>query len=607
MRIAAVLAWAILAVLLGVADARADGRAALVIGNASYRNVAALPNPVNDAADVAGALRGLGFDVTELTNASFDQMRRGIIAFGRQARGADMAVVYFAGHGMELGGQNWLIPIDAELRTDIDAEAEAVSLRFVMEQVAGAKRLGLVILDACRNNPFAARMQRTSATRAVERGLSRVEPTGDNVAVVYAAKDGTTADDGRGRNSPFTTALLRHLATPGLDVRFLFASVRDDVMAATHGQQQPFIYQSLPRAEIFLRPPAAAASAAMPATAPAPSDLAERTWAAIANTTSQAILEDFIRQFGGTPYGLMARARLEELKSKETAVAAPSAPPPTSAPAGSQSSGGWFGGLTALLSRPDKTPAVPATAPAPSAAPAPPPDEIAIAEGLTSEQIVKRLLEADSLGGNIREIPREGALAPERYQVARGTPREQVIERMREAQRRLVQEIWDHRNPDLPLKSPEELVTLASLIEKETSKAEERTRIAAVLVNRLKLHMKLQSDASVVYGVVGGKGTLGHPITSSELHQATPYNTYIIDGLPPGPIANPGRAALQAAANPARTKELYFAADGAGGHVFSESFEQHQKNVVNLRASASRPRGDGNAPAATPPPGRPTR
>jgi UPF0755 protein len=158
---------------------------------------------------------------------------------------------------------------------------------------------------------------------------------------------------------------------------------------------------------------------------------------------------------------------------------------------------------------------------------------------------------------------------------------------MQQAQQRLLHEIWDHRAPDLPLKTPEQLVVLASLVEKETGKTEERTRVAAVFVNRLKQRMRLQSDPTIIYGLVGGKGTLGRPIMKSEIEQPTPYNTYIIDGLPPGPIANPGRAALEAAANPARTRELYFVADGTGGHAFAETYEQHQKNVARLRSIES--------------------
>jgi UPF0755 protein len=231
---------------------------------------------------------------------------------------------------------------------------------------------------------------------------------------------------------------------------------------------------------------------------------------------------------------------------------------------------------------------------------------ISIPEGLTSEQIVQRLLDNDVLTGSIRGVPPEGSLLPDTYKVPRGMAREQLIKLMEDKRRRLVRDIWDHRMPDLPLKSEEDLVTLASIIEKETGRTDERTRVAAVFVNRLKLHMRLQSDPTIIYGLVGGKGKLDHPILESEKRQPTPYNTYVIDGLPPGPIANPGRASLEAAANPARTKELYFVADGNGGHVFSENYDQHQKNVDRLRGierqqhSENNAAANGAAPAAAP-------
>jgi UPF0755 protein len=164
---------------------------------------------------------------------------------------------------------------------------------------------------------------------------------------------------------------------------------------------------------------------------------------------------------------------------------------------------------------------------------------------------------------------------------------------MQQDQRRVLQEVWERRSPDLPIRTPEQLVTLASIIEKETGKAEERTRVSAVFVNRLRQKMKLQSDPTIIYGLVGGRGSLGRPIMKNEIEQPTPYNTYVIDGLPPGPIANPGRASLEAAANPARTKELYFVADGTGGHAFADNIEQHQKNVARLRSLEQQARGAG--------------
>ena len=209
---------------------------------------------------------------------------------------------------------------------------------------------------------------------------------------------------------------------------------------------------------------------------------------------------------------------------------------------------------------------------------------VTIPEGLTSEQIVARLSDNDIFTGTIREIPNEGTLLPETYKFPRGTTREQVIQRMQQAQKRVLAEIWDRRNTDIPIKTPEQLVTLASIVEKETGKADERSRVAAVFVNRLRQKMKLQSDPTIIYGLVGGKGTLGRPIKRSEIMQPSTYNTYVIDGLPKGPIANPGRASLEAAANPARTRDLFFVADGSGGHTFTETYDQHQKNVARLRA-----------------------
>jgi UPF0755 protein len=154
---------------------------------------------------------------------------------------------------------------------------------------------------------------------------------------------------------------------------------------------------------------------------------------------------------------------------------------------------------------------------------------------------------------------------------------------MTQAQQRLVQEIWARRSPDLPVKTINEFITLASIVEKETAIASERTRVAAVFVNRLNRNMRLQSDPTIIYGIVGGKGSLGRALTRTDVDQQTPYNTYTITGLPPGPIANPGRASLEAVANPSRTKDLYFVADGSGGHVFAETYEQHLKNVARWR------------------------
>jgi UPF0755 protein len=208
---------------------------------------------------------------------------------------------------------------------------------------------------------------------------------------------------------------------------------------------------------------------------------------------------------------------------------------------------------------------------------------ITIPEGLTSEQVVQRLRENDLLAGDVREPPKEGTLLPETYKFPRGWSRSDLIRKMQNDQSRLVEQIWARRAPDLPVRTPYELVTLASIVEKETGKADERPHVASVFVNRLQKRMRLQSDPTIVYGLVAGKGTLGRGILRSEVEKPTPYNTYTIDGLPPGPIANPGRAALEAVANPSRTQDLYFVADGTGGHVFAETFAQHTANVARWR------------------------
>src|SRR5436305_2409182 len=226
---------------------------------------------------------------------------------------------------------------------------------------------------------------------------------------------------------------------------------------------------------------------------------------------------------------------------------------------------------------------------------------VTIPEGLTSEQIVARLSDNDIFAGSVREVQREGTLLPETYKFPRGTTRDQVIQRMQQAQKRALAEIWERRSPDVPLKSPDQLVTLASIVEKETGKPDERSRVAAVFVNRLRQKMKLQSDPTIIYGLAGGKGTLGRPIRRSEILQPSPYNTYVVDGLPPGPIANPGRASLEATANPARTRDLFFVADGTGGHSFTETYDQHQKNVAKLRTMEKAIQNDTVEPPDDPP------
>lgn len=211
--------------------------------------------------------------------------------------------------------------------------------------------------------------------------------------------------------------------------------------------------------------------------------------------------------------------------------------------------------------------------------------KITFPEGLTSYKIFERLRGNEMLVGELpKELPPEGSLLPDTYPFQRGTSRADIVAQMQRQQQRALAEIWSKRIDGLPLKSPEELVILASIVEKETGRADERPRVASVFINRLNKKMRLQSDPTILYGLFGGQGRPPErPIYRSDIDKHTPYNTYQIDGLPPGPIANPGRAAMEAVANPSRTKDFYFVADGTGGHVFAGTLDDHNENVRRWR------------------------
>ncbi len=296
------------------AAAKAEKRIALVIGNSAYKSVPALTNPINDAADMSAALRRLGFEVQQATNLTYDGMRRNLREFNERAEGADIVLVYFAGHGMEVGGENWLIPVDAQLKSDRDIDIESIAMRSLLSSIEGAGKLGMVILDACRNNPFANQMQRSNRTRSVGRGLASIEPVG-NVLVAYAAKDGTTAADGDGRNSPFTKSLLSHIETPGLEINFLFRNVRDDVIVATRREQQPFVYGSLSRDAIYLK--AALPVAPVPA-GPPPDQMA---WSFLKDTSDPTALKRFVEQFPSSSLRHEAESRMIALTKQQTEAA----------------------------------------------------------------------------------------------------------------------------------------------------------------------------------------------------------------------------------------------------------------------------------------------
>jgi UPF0755 protein len=223
---------------------------------------------------------------------------------------------------------------------------------------------------------------------------------------------------------------------------------------------------------------------------------------------------------------------------------------------------------------------------------------VTIPEGLTSYQIVERLKADPNLSGDIQAVPPEGSLLPETFVVERGMPRQSVVERMQAEAHKLIEKAWAHRKRDLPVKSAEEAVILASIVEKETGRSDERDRVAAVFLNRLRQNMRLQSDPTILYGLSGGKTVWSRPIQKPEIAQKTTHNTYQIEGLPPTPICNPGRAALEAVLNPADTKDLYFVADGAGGHVFAETLKDHNANVQKWRATEKELRGKTVSPTA---------
>ena len=341
------LAALVLLVSAFATQAAAGQRVALVIGNASYAHAPALANPLNDASDIGAALERLGFAVTRLENADQAALRRGLQAFALAASASEVAVVFYAGHGIEVDQRNFLVPVDARLASDRDVEFETVPLELVSRAVERASGLRLVILDACRENPFAASMQRAGATRSIGRGLARIEPSGETL-VAYAAKEGTVASDGDGRNSPYSGALLAHLEEPGLEVGLLFRKVRDTVLASTGGRQEPFVYGSLSSRGAYLgvRPDSA------PVTGPGPDDteparentgrlvvqrlaLEQSFWESVKDSADVADIHAYLDKYPNGHYEVLARNRLRQLSSASEEDAPQAAAVPTAASQGS--------------------------------------------------------------------------------------------------------------------------------------------------------------------------------------------------------------------------------------------------------------------------------
>lgn len=311
-------------------------RVALLVANSAYEHVSRLDNPVNDATDIAAALERIGFDTTLVFEGDGNTMREALHQFSDVAENAEVAIIYYAGHGIEVDRQNYLVPVDAEMASDRDVSFEAIPMDLLTEAVAGASQLRLVLLDACRNNPFAAQMTLTSPTRSIGRGLVAPEVNGGTL-IAYAAKGGTVAEDGTGRNSPFAKALLDHIEVPGLEIDFIFRKVRDAVLAETNQRQEPFVYGSLPGEHIYLVPPAMAAVAPV---APAPPTAAieleppseEIVWSVVKNSTDPEVLREFIRAY---PRGLHFEAalqRLTDLSHRSDAITPVTIPPAVEVP-----------------------------------------------------------------------------------------------------------------------------------------------------------------------------------------------------------------------------------------------------------------------------------
>jgi formylglycine-generating enzyme required for sulfatase activity len=326
----------VIAVAVVAPSAMAEKRVALVIGNGAYANVPKLTNPANDARAIEVLLRGAGFQtVVTATDLGASRMKRALRDFSDEVRDADIAIVFFAGHGLELGGTNYLIPVDAVLERDIDVADEAIALDRIHQVLEPAKRLRLVILDACRDNPFARTIKRTLVGRSIGRGLAPVDVVSSDTLIAYAAKAGSTAADGETTNSPYTTALVKHLATPGLDVRLALGRVRDEVLRTTKKKQEPFVYGSLGGAEVAL-----VAAAHVPpqlVSPPAPTSTggaAEtvRVCREVESVTSLSMLAVLEKQHTGTPAADCISARIGELKAAQSAALAKPAPIPAPAP-----------------------------------------------------------------------------------------------------------------------------------------------------------------------------------------------------------------------------------------------------------------------------------
>lgn len=322
-------------ILVGVVtDANANKRIALVIGNSAYTDAGRLANPANDAADVSTALTRLGFEVVTGIDLTIDQFAETLVEFGNRAQNAKVALFYYAGHGIQYQGQNYLLPIDAELKNEFSIKRQTFNVTDILDQMEAASQVNLVFLDACRNNPLATTLKRGLRSRgrsaSVGRGLARIKASENDTLLVYAAAPGSEAEDGTGRNSPFTSAFLKHVTTPGVEVEVLLKRVTRDVRAKTKERQRPerlsrltveFYFASGDAAKVTAEfQPQKPPGAAIPKQPKSSQSEAAEAWVVIRETEDPLVLESFIARYGQTFYGTLARQRLTKVKKKLAAV-----------------------------------------------------------------------------------------------------------------------------------------------------------------------------------------------------------------------------------------------------------------------------------------------
>jgi hypothetical protein len=309
-RIAGTLLSILIALLSAAGGAHAQSRVALIVGNGAYQHAPELPRAVQDGGEVAKSFERLGFTTITAFDASYNAFRSAIRTFNDQTRSVEYAVVYFAGYGLDMRGENYLLPTDVDLRSELDVLDETISLHSLVQSVGRSSGLGLIILDASRDNPFVVRTQGSRLARALNRGLARVEPS-QNVVVAYAARDGTVAEN----FGLYTVALLKYLETPGLDISLMFRKVRDEVLAQSNRRQLPFVYGSLPNKPVYLKEP----STFILTEGKDPAD--ETVWQAIRESADSHLFSDFLEKFPSSSHASEAQTKLAALMQRLDAPA----------------------------------------------------------------------------------------------------------------------------------------------------------------------------------------------------------------------------------------------------------------------------------------------